>query len=122
MTLQTHYQRWLTLLLLAIIVGLSGCQFVGSAKIETPQDRIAAAQLTLKTVYDTAAAHKARGSLSVADERQILLDGATVQSAIDEARAIVSKGGSPAQVDAVLKLLEARLLALEASRTRAGVQ
>ena len=115
-------RRWYaTALALQLLVGCAGLVAL-IPSVQTPTDKVAAAQLTLKAAYATAADYKARGQLSVASEQAILRVGDELQAAIDATRAVIRKGGSPEAVDAALRLLEARLLALERERTARGVK
>lgn len=111
------FKFWFAALLL--VPFLAGCAAV---TLSTPREKIAAAQLTLKATYSTAADYKARGQLSVASEQAILQAGGELQAAIDAARGVVAGGGSPEAVNAALRLLEERLLALERERLSRGVK
>lgn len=100
--------RWFVVLLAVMLT--AAC----ATRPETPRDRIAAAQLTLKTVYGTAADIKARGKLSPASEKKVLDTGAQAQAAIDVARSrLTGLGDDPKLLEQALLLMEARLLAME---------
>lgn len=112
-------RRALTFVLLLAATIVVSCATI---EIKTPRDRIALAQLGVKTAYATAADYKARGALSASAERAVLTAADEAQASIDAARGLVSGGASPSTVDAALKLMEARLLALERARKTQGVQ
>jgi hypothetical protein len=115
MTLQTYYQRWLTQLLLAIIVGLSGgCESLGLTQkvadkpvLSVQQRTVAESKIALAAAYDTIASRKRRGLITDAERDSMVAQADKVRDGLAAVKGDIQ--ATPQAILVLLEQLEARL-------------